>query len=285
MLNNNVKSIERLTGFEVKIIALVTMFISHIYEFFNFTNHIPGFVDHIGTIAYPLFLFMVVEGFIHTSNRKKYILRMYLLGSFMSIFNLVTMYLFQRGDGMFVSNNIIFPYVMVLVFLSGVSKFRQNKGIGILLMLTPLIGEAFIWFLYFAMVSTGVMQNYSWLFMAIVRFNPFSLSFGEAGLDAIIGALILYLLRNKKMWRISIYGIFNALWMVISSFSMYDAYMSVHAPGYFTASVLAQLIVTVVLFMYNGQKGRSAKRLFYIFYPAHIYALYFLSILVYNYTN
>ena len=151
MLNNNVKSIERLTGFEVKIIALVTMFISHIYEFFNFTNHIPGFVDHIGTIAYPLFLFMVVEGFIHTSNRKKYILRMYLLGSFMSIFNLVTMYLFQRGDGMFVSNNIIFPYVMVLVFLSGVSEFRQNKGIGILLMLTPLIGEAFIWFLYFAM--------------------------------------------------------------------------------------------------------------------------------------
>ena len=73
--------------------------------------------------------------------------------------------------------------------------------------------------------------------------------------------------------------------MIISSFSMYDAYMSVHAPGYFTASVLAQLIVTVVLFMYNGQKGRSAKRLFYIFYPAHIYALYFLSILVYNYTN
>ena len=39
------------------------------------------------------------------------------------------------------------------------------------------------------------------------------------------------------------------------------------------------LSVFAVFFMllYNGQRGRGLKRLFYIFYPAHVYLLYALS--------
>ncbi len=271
-----------LTGFDLKIIALITMAISHIYEFFSFTDRVPTILDYIGTIAEPLFLFMIVEGFIHTSNRAKYILRMYLLGSFMAMMNIVTLYLFPRVDGMSVSNNIIYPYVMILIFLSGVSIVKEKKLKGISLMLLPFLGDIFIYFLYYVIVLTGMRTKLDWLFMAIVRFNPFTLNFGEIGLGGIIGALLLYLLRDKRKARIWSYCGFNALWVFVDATLYYDSFMSIHGPSYFIASFAMQFVVLWLLFMYKGQRGLAAKRLFYIFYPAHIYLLYALSIWVYN---
>ncbi|MEG1476828.1 MAG: TraX family protein, partial [Oscillospiraceae bacterium] len=34
--------------------------------------------------------------------------------------------------------------------------------------------------------------------------------------------------------------------------------------------------------MYNGKRGKPMKKLFYIFYPAHIYILYAASCVVYS---
>lgn len=286
MLENLSK--KELTGFELKIIALVTMFMAHIYEFFNFkfTSPILYVFDYVGAIAYPLFLFMVVEGFIHTSNRKNYIFRMYLLGSFMVIFSVVTVEVLKRGDGMSVLNNIIFPYVMVLVFLSGLEKFKENKGIGTLIMMLPFIGEAFTLILSMIILFKAPIE-YVVLFLSIVRFNPFTLTLGEVGLGAIIGAVILYLLRDKKVYRILIYCAFNAVWALLGDIMFMRGYavLFVHAPGYFIANAILQIVVAGILMMYKGNRGKSAKRLFYVFYPAHIYALYFLSLLVYNYSR
>ena len=37
-----------------------------------------------------------------------------------------------------------------------------------------------------------------------------------------------------------------------------------------------------LMLLYNGQRGKGHKRLFYWFYPAHVYLLYGASCLVYN---
>lgn len=37
------------------------------------------------------------------------------------------------------------------------------------------------------------------------------------------------------------------------------------------------VFAVVPMMLYNGRRGRGLKRLFYVFYPAHIYLLYALS--------
>ncbi len=60
-----------LTGFQLKLIGLFLMIFDHIHEMFGFTNNIPVAFNWVGRIVAPIFIFMTVQGFIHTRNRKK----------------------------------------------------------------------------------------------------------------------------------------------------------------------------------------------------------------------
>ena len=74
-----------LSGFQLKYIALITMVFDHIQYFFEYTGKIPIWFTMIGRLAAPLFLFAVIEGFVHTHNRKKYFLRIYALAILMGL--------------------------------------------------------------------------------------------------------------------------------------------------------------------------------------------------------
>lgn len=90
-----------LSGSTLKMIAIVTMFIDHIGAVIvQRTMSMPGF-DHdfwsslywplryVGRLAFPIFCFLLVEGFVHTSNVKKYLGRMLLFALISEIpFNL-----------------------------------------------------------------------------------------------------------------------------------------------------------------------------------------------------
>ena len=60
-------------AFTLKMIAAVTMLIDHTGYIF-FPQYV--FLRIIGRIAFPIFAFLIVEGFMHTRNVKKYIYRM-----------------------------------------------------------------------------------------------------------------------------------------------------------------------------------------------------------------
>ena len=62
-----------LTTFLMKWIAVLTMITDHVGRMFFPDVHI---FNIIGRIAFPLFAFLLIEGFVHTGNLKKYMLRM-----------------------------------------------------------------------------------------------------------------------------------------------------------------------------------------------------------------
>ena len=74
-----------LTGFDLKIIALALMVLDHIHYFFEFTGAVPLLFTQLGRLSAGLFLFSVVEGFVHTHDRKKYFLRIYLISLAMGL--------------------------------------------------------------------------------------------------------------------------------------------------------------------------------------------------------
>ena len=90
-----------LSGSTLKMIALVIMFIDHIGAIIvQRTMRMPGFdqefwgslywpLRYVGRLAFPIFCYLLVEGFLHTSNIKKYIAGMIVFGLISEIpFNL-----------------------------------------------------------------------------------------------------------------------------------------------------------------------------------------------------
>lgn len=85
-----------MSAFALKIIAMVTMFIDHLFascidpygvDVWNISRHIvPGtgttlywIGRMIGRIAFPIFCFQIVEGVRYTKNWKRYMARLALL--------------------------------------------------------------------------------------------------------------------------------------------------------------------------------------------------------------
>lgn len=92
-MNSSEEGTKGLTGFAIKIIAITAMFIDHVgavviqpylnskmdalgYDLSQSLNTIYSVTRAIGRMAFPLFCFMLVEGFFHTRNRWKYLLRL-----------------------------------------------------------------------------------------------------------------------------------------------------------------------------------------------------------------
>lgn len=130
-----------LSGSTLKIIAIITMFIDHIGAAIFENSTIAAYIMSkgestyliwglinlalrlIGRIAFPIFCFLLVEGFLHTSNVKKYALR---LGAFCLIselpFNLAFFgELFHSGH-----QNVFFTLLIGLLVLIGLKQFEGD---------------------------------------------------------------------------------------------------------------------------------------------------------------
>lgn len=110
-----------LSGASLKYIAFLSMLIDHvnkalIYPYLDggVLLKLSNLFDILGRIAFPIFIFLLVEGFFRTSNRKKYLLTLLIFGVISEVpFDMFSTRTFYEPNW----NNIMFTLAMVLVMI------------------------------------------------------------------------------------------------------------------------------------------------------------------------
>lgn len=264
-VNNMLK--KGLTGFQIKLIALFLMIFDHVYYFFAFTDKVPLWFKWIGRSVAPIFIFMVVEGFIHTRNRTKYMTRLYIGSLVMTFGNQWITEWFQRNDNVALMANIFATLFLITVYLTiieylgkGIKERRiMPVVLGILGLVLPIALGIFM------------MMNLHIPGMIHAIFLLPTPMFVEGGPVFIALGILFYLTHDKKILQLILYALVSIALIPWQNFSL---------QGLFYDNFQWLMIGALpLLALYNGQRGKGMKYLFYVFYPVHIYGLYILSTL------
>ena len=117
-----------MTIFMLKIIALVTMFLDHVKYAFPDNIYFDNVITYyFGRISYPLFAFILTEGYLHTSNLKKYLKRMIIF----ALISQIPFMLFRTLVGKQLLSNIIFTLLLGLIAIMSLDK-SENEFISFL---------------------------------------------------------------------------------------------------------------------------------------------------------
>ena len=119
MLHSTNTSI-RLSGSALKVIAVLSMVTDH--SAYYLMEHGTLFYEVMrcfGRIAFPVFAFLIAEGFRHTRNRMKYFLQ--LLG--FAVISEVPWYLLNGADG---THNVLFTLALGVMALAAIKALKKE---------------------------------------------------------------------------------------------------------------------------------------------------------------
>jgi hypothetical protein len=236
----------KLNGLHLKIIALILMFTEHFGIYLNgiLPDRFPLYLEYAGRIVAPIFFFLAVESYFKTSDRRRYIIRLYVWAIIMQVGNFIisriVQTVYQPEIHFPVGQNIFLSIAVGISMIASIEWARKQIGI------KKWGGFALAGL--FAFVSLLTEASYNGLAMLIVFYFFYNkkpaLYFAYAGLCVLF---FLWGLNNVKyFWE------FEFQWMMIAALPF--------------------------IVLYNGERGRySLKYLFYAFYPLHIWILYFIG--------
>lgn len=233
---------KKFDGFQLKLFMLLIMVLDHIDYF------IPSelaLIFHVLTRCVGVwFGYMAVEGFIHTKNIKKYIIRLFTWAGIMFLGNTILMKLFKSKD-ILIHNNIFLTIACGVLILTLLSYTKGSK-----------------------------LQKKAMLCIGTLITLVFSAIYAEGAMTMIPFMLITYYLRNNRTWRNVGYLGFSILLFSIS----FVSYETIGTTLQMLAYNSDFMFITMLpfMYMYNGKRGlntKFTKYLFYIFYPLHLWII------------
>ena len=234
-----------LTANMLRTIAVIFMLSDHIWAT---ALSFGDWMTYIGRMAFPIFAFQIAEGFVHTSNFKKYALR--LLG-----FAVIT----EIPFNLFYSSRWFNPYHQNVLFtlllgllaikvIDGLKKDRSLKNIALsvlwlgLIILASVVG--FVDYNHYGVLT--VIMFY------LMRDFPF------AWLGQLIGMILINIV------------IFEGL---VFPVEIFGKTFEIPSQGF-------AVFALIPIWLYGNRKGKSSKILqygFYAFYPLHMLVLFLIK--------
>lgn len=230
----------------LKWFALITMAFDHVGAVF-FPDQ--AWIRIVGRVSFPIFAFLLVQGFIHTKSRTKYISRLIVF----AIISEVPYDLCLYGQLLeFSSQNIMFELAagfLVLICLEAMVK-KKNP-----LYLLPALGLS----------AAALLLNLSYDVYGIALIVAFYLLRSFPGAAALASVAVTWLFFGVANVGFSLFGL-DYMPLSLNSIQIFAC-----------ASC-------VFLAFYNGKPGRrSSKYFFYLFYPAHLLLYWAISISAWKY--
>lgn len=225
-----------MTVFTLKIIALASMVIDHagiiMPEFFGLSPGINIF-RVIGRLAFPIFVYLIAEGFRHTKSPEKFLLR---LGAFALISEIPFDIAFEPQINFLAGTNIFYT-----LFLGGVAIYAHQK----------LHEEK---------------PAYLPACAAVLAAEFLTADYGAYGVAFIF---LMYLIKPVK-WRLAAMA---ALCLYQHESTIRGVLRGDCVPAVVLLMIPATLVPVALVAFYNGERGPGLKWLFYAAYPAHILIL------------
>lgn len=194
----------------------------------------------VGRIAFPIFCFLLTEGFTRTRDVRKYAVRLGLFALISEIpFDLATSGVILE----FRHQNVFFTLFLGLLVMIGISKVEKqswNKAVKVILSAAAIIAG-----------------------MAVARM--LRTDYDALGVLLIVA---LYVFRKKKSWQIVagcvVLCIGTPLLMGIGG--LFSEFLAV--------------LAFIFIGLYNGERGLKLKYVFYLFYPVHLLILQLISVIM-----
>ena len=231
------------------IMGMIFMLCDHLWG-----TIVPGndWLTCIGRLTFPIFAFLIVEGYFHTRNLKKYVQRLLLFAVLSEIpFNLA------MGSSVIypIHQNVLWSFLIAIGLIYWNEKAKASRK----LWQRILVGCVTVVLGYILGIVTMV-------------------DFYHAG---ILTVLVFYFFRQGKWW--SYIGQFACLWYInmemLGGFSYMITFMG---QTLFVPRQGFALLALIPIWLYRGKKGYHSKWLQYFnyaFYPVHLLILGLIKVL------
>lgn len=231
-----------LTSNMLRVLAMSFMICDHLWA-----KVVPGndWMTYVGRMTFPIFAFMISEGFIHTSNLKKYISRLLIFALISEIpFNL-----FYGGSWFYpYHQNVMFTLLFGLLAIMLIDKAKRNRDA------KTIVKSALLVILLGITSFIGFVDYGFWGFLIIIMFYLFR-DFPFAWLAQLAAMIII----NCEL--------FEGQFIIVDLFGKSFEFAT---QGFAVFSLIP-------IWLYGGRKGKSSKIMqygFYAFYPLHMIIIY-----------
>lgn len=280
------------SNFILKIVAIIAMTLDHLGLVLAILYpSMPGFevvyptFRTIGRIALPLFVFMIVEGAIHTKKFSKYVLRLGIMATVIAIAEIIMEYVPAIGMSGFARDqgNIFIDLLVGAVAIYGLNR----KGFRWKLLVLPCILVGTLTFVCNALESYNSYYILWYPFFLRSQYHIISmlLVFGfyfARQIASLIFQNIYHVefheLDNTASWRFLV-NLFSCLVIIAVALTMHAiaTYADQHYIFWLKRYQTWMALSAIFLLFYNGKRGYNKKWFqyaTYLYYPLHIPLLY-----------